>query len=97
MQTSIAVISEPAAMVGTINHGDISDDESIKNHVRQRPTLKRMPSYYTPDMEDRMRRRLKFFFMDPIEKWKAKKRTPWKLLIQIVKIILVTVQVGVQK
>ncbi|CAE1281955.1 MCOLN3 [Acanthosepion pharaonis] len=83
---------EPAAMVGTINHGDISDDESIKNHVRQHPTLKRMPSYYTPDMEDRMRRRLKFFFMDPIEKLKAKKRTPWKLLIQIVKIILVTVQ-----
>lgn len=79
-------------MPGTINDGDISDEDSIKNHVNQHPPLLRTPSYYTPDMEDRMRRRLKYFFMDPIEKLKARKRTPWKLLIQILKIVLVTVQ-----
>ena len=44
-------------------------------------------------MEDRLRRRLKYFFMDPCEKWKAKRKFPWKLVLQIVKIVLVTIQV----
>lgn len=42
--------------------------------------------------EDRMRRRLQFFFMNPIEKWQAKKRFPYKFVVQVIKIILVTVQ-----
>lgn len=42
--------------------------------------------------EERMRRRLKFFFMNPIEKWHAKRRFPYKFFIQIVKIVLVTMQ-----
>ena len=44
-------------------------------------------------MEDRLRRRLKYFFMDPCEKWNAKRKFPWKLVLQIVKIVLVTIQV----
>lgn len=42
--------------------------------------------------EDRMRRKLQFFFMNPIEKWQAKKRFPYKFMIQVIKIILVTLQ-----
>lgn len=42
--------------------------------------------------EQRMRRKLRFFFMNPIEKFQAKGRLPWKLGLQVVKIILVTVQ-----
>ncbi|XP_034933891.1 mucolipin-3-like [Chelonus insularis] len=42
--------------------------------------------------EDKMRRKLKFFFMNPIEKWEARKRFPYKFIVQVVKIILVTVQ-----
>lgn len=45
-----------------------------------------------PDVRDRMRRKLRFFFMNPIEKFQAKKRIPWKLVLQVVKIALVTVQ-----
>ncbi|XP_069156334.1 mucolipin-3 isoform X9 [Procambarus clarkii] len=41
---------------------------------------------------ERMRRRLKFFFMNPMQKWHARRRFPWKLLLQIIKIIIVTVQ-----
>lgn len=42
---------------------------------------------------DKLRRRLKFFFMNPCEKWRAKRQFPWKLGFQLVKIILVTTQV----
>ncbi|XP_060535789.1 mucolipin-3-like [Cylas formicarius] len=47
-----------------------------------------------PDLvtEDKMRRRLQFFFMNPIEKWHAKRRFPYKFIVQVVKIVLVTMQ-----
>ena len=41
------------------------------------------------DSEERLRRRLAFFFMDPVRKFIARRQTPWKLLIQFLKIILV--------
>lgn len=41
---------------------------------------------------ERMQRRLRFFFMNPIEKWQAKQRFPFKFLIQVIKIVLVTTQ-----
>ncbi|KAJ8964303.1 hypothetical protein NQ314_005003 [Rhamnusium bicolor] len=42
--------------------------------------------------EEMMRRKLQFFFMNPIEKWEAKKRFPYKFVVQVIKIILVTMQ-----
>lgn len=42
--------------------------------------------------EERMRRKLQFFFMNPIEKWQAKRRFPYKFVVQVIKIILVTLQ-----
>ncbi|XP_020279705.1 mucolipin-3-like isoform X2 [Pseudomyrmex gracilis] len=42
--------------------------------------------------EEKMRRKLRFFFMNPIEKWQAKRRFPYKLFVQVFKIVLVTVQ-----
>ncbi|XP_034742888.1 mucolipin-3 isoform X2 [Etheostoma cragini] len=38
------------------------------------------------------RRRLKYFFMNPCEKYRARGRKPWKLMIQILKIAMITVQ-----
>ena len=46
----------------------------------------------TPHMRDRFRRKLRYYFMSPIDKWRAKRRFPFKLLIQVLKIILVTLQ-----
>ncbi|XP_014776211.1 mucolipin-3 isoform X1 [Octopus bimaculoides] len=77
-------------MAGNIGYEDGHPNINSSGHAK--PPLRRQPSYYTPDMEDRMRRRLKFFFMDPIEKLRAKKRIPWKMLLQVVKVILVTIQ-----
>ncbi|KAM8930546.1 mucolipin-3 [Pelodytes ibericus] len=43
-------------------------------------------------MEEQLRRKLKFFFMNPCEKFRARGRKPWKLCIQILKIAMVTIQ-----
>ncbi|XP_055007547.1 mucolipin-3 isoform X1 [Boleophthalmus pectinirostris] len=43
-------------------------------------------------MVEDFRRKLKYFFMNPCEKYKARGRKPWKLLIQVFKIVIITVQ-----
>lgn len=43
--------------------------------------------------EERLKRRLRFFFLNPVQKWAATRRFPFKLFTQIIKIIFVTVQV----
>lgn len=50
-------------------------------------------SSFSQDICNRLRWKLKYYFMNPIEKWKAKKKFPWKLLLQIIKIIFVTIHV----
>lgn len=49
-------------------------------------------SAMTTFAEDKMRRKLRFFFMNPIEKWQAKRRFPYKFAVQVIKIALVTLQ-----
>lgn len=46
-----------------------------------------------PKEVDRFRRRLKYFFMNPCEKFHARGRKPWKLMLQILKIVIITIQV----
>lgn len=43
--------------------------------------------------EETLRRKIKYFFMNPCEKYYARGRKPWKLILQIVKIAIITVQV----
>lgn len=42
--------------------------------------------------EEALRRKLKYFFMSPCDKYHAKGRKPYKLALQLLKIIIVTVQ-----
>jgi len=42
---------------------------------------------------DRLRRALRYYFMSPIDKWYIKGRFPWKLFFQVIKIVIVTIQV----
>ncbi|XP_033738904.1 mucolipin-3-like [Pecten maximus] len=69
-----------------------NNENSEETEGQTPPLLRRASSYYTPYLEDRLRRKLKFYFMGPHEKYKAKKKCPWKLLLQILKIIIVTIQ-----
>ncbi|XP_028907717.1 mucolipin-1 [Ornithorhynchus anatinus] len=50
-----------------------------------------LPPSSLPEEED-LRRRLKYFFMSPCDKFRAKGRKPFKLVLQIGKILIVTVQ-----
>uniref|UniRef100_A0A8C2GFH2 Mucolipin 1a n=1 Tax=Cyprinus carpio TaxID=7962 RepID=A0A8C2GFH2_CYPCA len=45
--------------------------------------------------EEALRRKLKYFFMSPCEKYQAKGRKPFKLVLQILKILIVTIQMAV--
>lgn len=43
--------------------------------------------------EEEFRRRLKYYFMSPCDKFRAKGRKPFKLVLQVIKILIVTIQV----
>lgn len=45
------------------------------------------------DEVETLRRKVKFYFMNPCEKYHARGRKPWKLMLQIVKIAIITIQV----
>uniref|UniRef100_A0A674IQ10 Mucolipin extracytosolic domain-containing protein n=1 Tax=Terrapene triunguis TaxID=2587831 RepID=A0A674IQ10_9SAUR len=42
--------------------------------------------------EDALKEDLKFYFMNPCEKYRARRQIPWKLGLQILKIVMVTTQ-----
>ncbi|CAK9808598.1 Mcoln3 [Anthophora quadrimaculata] len=85
------------------SNGPNSDDElarenELLNENMVTPSHRRLTveeqSVYNMTLftEEKMRRKLKFFFMNPIEKWQAKRRLPYKFAVQVIKIVLVTVQ-----
>ncbi|XP_056598550.1 mucolipin-3 isoform X2 [Triplophysa dalaica] len=45
-----------------------------------------------PTLVENLRRKLKYFFMSPCQKYRARGRKPWKLLLQFLKIVIITVQ-----
>ncbi|GAA6082838.1 mucolipin-1b isoform X1 [Tachysurus ichikawai] len=46
------------------------------------------------DEEEALRRKLKYFFMSPCDKYHAKGRKPYKMVLQLIKIIFITIQVS---
>lgn len=68
------------------NHGN-----SHNNH--QFPTATAGHWYGAHQEEEALRRKLKYFFMSPCDKYHAKGRKPFKLILQLLKIVIVTVQV----
>jgi len=45
--------------------------------------------------EERLKRKLKFFFFNPVEKFYATRQLPWKLCLQILKVFIVTTQLWI--
>ena len=43
-------------------------------------------------VEENLRRKCAFFFMDPVQKFIARRQAPWKLILQFAKIFLITAQ-----
>lgn len=88
INSSIYVALQMAEELHTLGSHDFLSNSSSYNAALDSP--------YTPHMVDKMRRKLKFHFMTPCEKFKARKRKPWKLVIQLAKIIILTSQVSYQ-
>lgn len=61
----------------------ITASDELRAELRLRPAA----------LADYMRFKLRFHFMNPIEKWKTRGRLPLKLTLQIVKLVIVTIQV----
>lgn len=73
----------------------ITDDSVYTEEENSRPERGDCSGSSTTPLlteEQRLRRKLQFFFMNPIEKWQAKRRFPYKFFVQVIKIILVTTQ-----
>ncbi|XP_060132753.1 mucolipin-3 isoform X3 [Zootoca vivipara] len=65
------------------------DDENVYGYKRRPSMCQELL------LEDQLRRKLKFFFMNPCEKFWARGRKPWKLGTQLLKIVMVTIQLVV--
>ncbi|KAI3374840.1 hypothetical protein L3Q82_021382 [Scortum barcoo] len=63
-----------------------SEERSLNDHCRWSARTLELKV-----VED-FRRRLKYFFMNPCEKYRARGRKPWKLMLQILKIAIITIQ-----
>ncbi|KTG36004.1 hypothetical protein cypCar_00027296 [Cyprinus carpio] len=59
------------------------------NHPACHRTAK---SHVDPQSVENFRRKLKYFFMSPCQKYRARGRKPWKMMLQILKIAIITFQ-----
>lgn len=57
--------------------------QSVEGHVEVPEFPGPAGSSATSYQEERMRRKLQFFFMNPIEKWQAKRKFPYKFVVQV--------------
>jgi len=76
-----------------IEHGVMFTAPSTNIATEGSPTMN-SPAFpkHNSEYEEKLKRRLRFFFLNPVQKWVATNRFPFKLFTQIVKIIFVTVQ-----
>ncbi|KAK6632236.1 hypothetical protein RUM44_007267 [Polyplax serrata] len=80
----------PTSLENPMRSGQEFDEEEDEDDI-----LRDVDSALLDDKsieEEKLRRKLKFFFMNPVEKWQTKRRFPYKLLLLVSKIILVTIQ-----
>ncbi|KAM4628642.1 mucolipin-2 [Polymixia lowei] len=65
--------------------------ELLVRYLDRRDSLR---SIMTQDVikEESLRDDLKYYFMSPCEKYRARRQIPWKLAVQILKIIMITTQ-----
>jgi len=69
------------------------DDDLFAPLLENRHPTSTSRSFEADGSEEEIRRKLQWYFKNPYEKYKERKRKPAKLVLQIIKIILVTAQV----
>ncbi|XP_061539504.1 mucolipin-3 [Phycodurus eques] len=68
---------------GTYDKQETDSHSSWADHHRQSMEV---------DNVECLRRKIKYYFMNPCEKYHARGRKPWKLILQIIKIAIITTQ-----
>ena len=76
------------------NYSHYSEGLREQDGLRQ-PECRRVPEDLQEPQEENLKRKLKFFFMNPVEKYEATQKMQWKLLLQILKVFIVTAQLWV--
>ncbi|VDD87722.1 unnamed protein product [Enterobius vermicularis] len=82
--------STSAAEISDTEHAEAMSSSGC-NKINFQEVLDALPP---ADREtgERLRRHLQFFFMDTLWKWRVRRQIPYKLLLQVLKIILITAQ-----
>ena len=78
------------------NHFNFINFENTLEEHRETPSMTAAFSGTNQDLqkyEKYLKNRIRYYFMTPCQKWKFKNRKPFKLSIQLMKIVLVTLQV----
>uniref|UniRef100_A0A915PTP7 Polycystin cation channel PKD1/PKD2 domain-containing protein n=1 Tax=Setaria digitata TaxID=48799 RepID=A0A915PTP7_9BILA len=61
-------------------------------NIRMQPDILETLSASDRSDGERLRRHLQFFFMDPMTKWKMRHQFPFKLALQVLKIVFISIQ-----
>ncbi|XP_062304360.1 mucolipin-1a [Osmerus eperlanus] len=87
------VSGEKERLFSSVAHYGSNDSGGEHSHGNPRlPTTTGSWVGADQEVEEALRRKLKYFFMSPCDKFHAKGRKPFKLGLQLLKIIIVTVQ-----
>lgn len=87
-------LSYPAPQYGFSGDGDLPSSNRGGAHSDSCFNATTTPLWLGSHQEEEcLRRKLKYFFMSPCDKYHAKGRKPYKLILQLLKIIIVTAQV----
>ncbi|XP_072239589.1 mucolipin-1a isoform X3 [Leuresthes tenuis] len=89
-------LSFPVSQYGSTDSSGEHDHQSNShdsNHNNHRFPTATVGQWARADQEEEaIRRKLKYFFMSPCDKYHAKGRKPYKLILQLLKILVVTAQ-----
>lgn len=85
---------EGLSQYGFSGDGDQPGSKHDSGHSDSCLNATTLPNWLGSHQEEEcLRRKLKYFFMSPCDKYHAKGRKPYKLILQLLKIIIVTAQV----
>jgi len=71
------------------------EDVAFKGRNSSQSGYERLPNSASFPEEEKIKRKLKFYFMNPADKYYATRQLPWKLCLQILKVFLVTAQLWI--
>lgn len=80
----------------SVFEGSLGEEEQTSEELRTGSDtghiLERSPQP-SPRLRAVMKTKIKYHYMNPFQKFRARRRKPWKLVVQIVKVFLITIQI----